>query len=183
MTLIEIILLSTALAMDAFAVSISIGVYSRDTAQQAALKCGSLFGFFQGGMLLLGYVATNFLSDFIEPYSHWVAFALLLFIGAKMIYEAFTKDESQPNTAWTAMIVLAVATSIDALAAGISLAVISSSFLLPVLLVGGITFVLSYFGVILGATLSKNSPGKIFDIIGGIILIGLAIKSLVEHFY
>lgn len=183
MTLIEIILLSAALAMDAFAVSISIGVYSRDTARATALKCGSLFGIFQGGMLYIGYIAANFLSVYIEPFSHWVAFTLLMFIGGKMIYEAFTEEDSEPNTAWGAMIVLAIATSIDALAAGISIAVISTSFLLPVLLVGGITFALSYFGVILGATLSKNSPGKIFDIIGGVILIGLAIKSLVEHFY
>jgi len=183
MTLIEIILLSVALAMDAFAVSISIGVFSRDTARATALKCGLLFGLFQGGMLLIGYLATNFLSDFIEPFSHWVAFILLMFIGIKMIYEAWASDESAPNTSLGALLILAIATSIDALAAGISIAVISTSFLLPVLLVGGITFVLSYFGVILGATLSKNTPGKIFDVIGGIILIGLAIKSLIEHFY
>ncbi|MEX1377551.1 MAG: manganese efflux pump [Eubacteriales bacterium] len=182
MSLIEILLLSTALAMDAFAVSISIGVSARDVAKSNAIKCGSAFGIFQGGMLLIGIVTANALAALIAPFSHWIAFGLLMYIGIKMIYEALNSEESVNLTTLKSLLILAVATSIDALAAGISIAVVYSSFVLPVVLVAVITFALSYFGVFLGATISKNTPGKIFDIIGGVILIGIGIKTLLEHF-
>ena len=99
-----------------------------------------------------------------------------------MIYEALSSDELVDMTTFKALLMLSIATSIDALAAGISLAVLSVSFILPVILVTVITFALSYFGVFLGAAISKNTPGKIFDILGGIILIGLGIKALIAHF-
>ena len=182
MTLFEILLLSTALAMDAFAVSISIGVTSRDRAKINAAKCGTAFGAFQGGMLLIGILTANMLASLIAPFSHWISFALLLYIGIKMIYEALSSDELVDMTTFKALLMLSIATSIDALAAGISLAVLSVSFILPVILVTVITFALSYFGVFLGAAISKNTPGKIFDILGGIILIGLGIKALIAHF-
>lgn len=182
MSLFEILLLSTALAMDAFAVSISIGVTSRDRAKINAIKCGTAFGVFQGGMLLIGILTANMLASLIAPFSHWISFFLLLYIGIKMIYEALSSEESVDMTTFKALLMLAVATSIDALAAGISIAVLSVSFVLPVILVAVITFALSYFGVFLGGAISKNTPGKVFDIIGGIILIGLGIKALVAHF-
>ena len=182
MSLFEILLLSTALAMDAFAVSISIGVSSRDRAKINALKSGVFFGVFQGGMLLAGILTANVLAFLIAPFSHWISFFLLLYIGIKMIYEALSKEEAVNMTTFKSLIMLSVATSIDALAAGISIAVLSVGFLLPVVLVTVITFAISYFGVFLGAAISKSTPGKVFDIIGGIILIGLGIKTLVQHF-
>ncbi len=182
MSIIEILLISTALAMDAFAVSISIGVCSRDKAKSNALKCGIAFGLFQGGMLLTGYVTASFFAGFIAPFSHWIAFILLMYIGVKMIYEALSSEEAVILTTLKSLLILAVATSIDALAAGISIAVVSSSFFMPVILVTAITFVMSYIGVFLGAAISKNTPGKFFDILGGLILIGLGIKTIIEHF-
>jgi len=182
MSLLETLLLASALAMDAFAVSISIGVSSRDRAKSNAVKCGVSFGLFQGGMLLIGMLTASLLAGFIAPFSHWIAFILLMYIGIKMIYEAVSSDETVNLTTLKSLLILSIATSIDALAAGISIAVVSTSFILPVFLVGVITFALSYFGVFLGATISKSTPGRIFDIIGGIILIGLGIKTLIEHF-
>lgn len=183
MSLVEILLLSSALAMDAFAVSISVGVSSRDLAKSNALKCGFAFGIFQGGMLLIGVLTANLFAGIIAPYSHWVAFVLLLYIGIKMIYEAVTSSESVTISTLKALLILSIATSIDALAAGISISAMSVPFVLPVILVTVITFGLSYFGVFLGATISKNTPGRVFDIIGGVILVGLGIKALVDHFY
>ena len=182
MSLIEIILLSAALAMDAFAVSISIGVSGRDVAKSNSLKCGISFGLFQGGMLTIGMLTANALASFISPFSHWIGFGLLMFIGIKMIYEAITTEESVNLSTFKSLIVLSVATSLDALAAGISMAVVSVAIALPIVFVTLITFAFSYFGVFLGATISKNTPGKVFDIIGGIILIGIGIKTLIDHF-
>ncbi|MBN2878126.1 MAG: manganese efflux pump [Clostridia bacterium] len=182
MSIFEILLLSFALAMDAFAVSISVGVCSRDLAKPNALKCGLSFGIFQGGMLLIGILTANLFASFISPFSHWIAFVLLMYIGIKMIHESLTSEESVIMSGFKSLLILSIATSIDALAAGISLAVVSVSFALPVALVAIITFALSYFGVFLGAAISRNTPGKIFDVIGGIILIGLAIKTLLAHF-
>lgn len=182
MSLIEVILLSTALAMDAFAVSISVGISARDMVKVNSLKCGVAFGIFQGGMLAIGMVTANALAFIIAPFSHWIGFALLMFIGIKMIYEALATEETVNLSSFKTLIILSIATSIDALAAGISLAVVSVAIALPIIFVTLITFTFSYFGVFLGATISKNSPGKVFDIIGGCILIFIGIKTIVEHF-
>lgn len=183
MDLITIILTALGLAMDAFAVSISCGISDDKNTSRNALKAGIAFGLFQGGMTTLGWLAGLSFRVWIENIDHWVAFLLLGIIGAKMIWEAF-EDENEciALTSLKILITLAIATSIDALAVGISFSALKIDILLPALLIGIITFALSYFGVFLGKMIGCNSKFKKYvDVFGGVILIGIGLKILLEH--
>ena len=143
--------------------------------------CAVTFGFFQAAMAGIGFLLASTLADFVEPVDHWVAFGLLCFIGARMLYEAATGCKAIQLTSLKVLLTLALATSIDAMAAGIGLAAISTPIFLPLVLIGTITLVLSYLGVLFGARMGQCKYGKYFDIAGGLILIGLGIKILIEH--
>lgn len=183
MDLLTIILTALGLAMDAFAVSISCGISDDKNTARNALKAGIAFGVFQGGMTALGWLAGLSFRVWIENIDHWVAFLLLGVIGAKMIWEAFDgENECIALTSFKLLLTLAVATSIDALAVGISFSALKMDILLPALLIGIITFALSYFGVFLGKMIGCNTKFKKFvDIFGGVILIGIGLKILLEH--
>ncbi len=188
MTGLTILLLALSLAMDAMAVSVTLGICKGTVKLSDALRAGIYFGAFQAVMPALGYLAGSRLSGIIEPIDHWIAFALLAFIGAKMIYEAAWEktvedDESCPvgdPMSHKRMLVLAVATSIDALAAGISLALDKLPLLESVIAIGIVTFAISFAAVLLGKHL-----GVIFQkrasILGGAVLIIIGIKILAEH--
>lgn len=183
MDLFFVIMLALGLAMDAFAVSVSCGLCVIRRRSINALKAALFFGIFQWGMLSLGWMAGYTFRTFIEPVDHWIAFALLAFIGLKMWKESLDTDsEPLDLTSLKLMLTLALATSIDAFAAGISLTALGYPILVPSIIVGVITFLLSFAGVLLGCWMMRYAHlRKYLDRIGAIILIGIGIKILAEH--
>jgi putative Mn2+ efflux pump MntP len=169
--------------MDAFAVSISCGLADAKDTSRTALKAGIAFGLFQSGMTAIGWLAGCTFRVWIENIDHWVAFGLLGIIGAKMIWEAVEEsNECIALTSYKVLITLAIATSIDALAVGISFSALKMDIVLPVIMIGLITFILSFFGVFLGKIIGCNSKFKKYiDILGGVILVGIGLKILLEH--
>ena len=188
MQYLSVILLGLSLSMDALAVAITIGICRAGIKPYHVLKVGVFFGGFQAIMPAIGWFAGISLSSLIKPFDHWVAFALLAFIGGKMIYETLHEeivedDDTCPREdplGTKRLFILALATSIDALAAGISLAIDQTPIISSILTIGLITFVLSAAGVMLGKRLGvvfqKNAT-----LAGGIILILIGLKVLIEH--
>ena len=168
--------------MDAFAVSITSGITIKRLHINHALKIALFFGLFQAFMPIIGWLAGLSLRDYISAVDHWIAFGLLSFIGCKMIYESITvqssKKEINPLNVYV-LLVLSIATSIDALAVGISFAFLKVSIVTPVIIIGTVTFLLSYLGVYIGDRIGHFFENKI-EIAGGILLIGIGIKILVE---
>jgi putative Mn2+ efflux pump MntP len=182
MDIISIIIIAVGLAMDAFAVSITSGITIKRLHINHALKIALFFGLFQAIMPIIGWLAGLSLRDYISAIDHWIAFGLLSFIGCKMIYESITvqssKKEINPLNVYV-LLVLSVATSIDALAVGVSFAFLKVSIVTPVIIIGTVTFLLSYLGVYIGDRIGHFFENKI-EIAGGILLIGIGIKILVE---
>ncbi|UCH01540.1 MAG: manganese efflux pump [Candidatus Bathyarchaeota archaeon] len=176
------ILIAFSLAMDSFSVSITRGFTNPQPKMVAeALKVGVFFGLFQAIMPIIGWLAGVNFIDFISDFDHWIAFGLLTFIGVRMIYES-TKTESRKIVSSSSMSVLfmmSIATSIDALAVGLSYSFLEVSIVTPSIVIGVITFSLSFLGVFIG-----NKFGSFFEkigLLGGLILIGIGIKILTEH--
>lgn len=183
MELITIIVIAIGLAMDAFVVSIVSGSAYKQLHVKHALRMALFFGAFQAFMPLIGSLAGLGLKDYIADYDHWVAFALLAAVGGKMIYESFKiksiEDNPDPSNVFV-LLVLSIATSIDALAIGITLSLIISSVTLAVIIIGLITFALSYIGVLIGKKFGHFFENRI-EALGGLVLIGIGIKILCEH--
>ena len=184
MELLTIIFIAIGLAMDAFAVSIAAGGACRDMKTSHGVRMAIFFGGFQALMPLIGWLAGLGLKDTIAAYDHWVAFGLLAAVGGKMIYESFKLNPEPPaNPAnITTLLILSVATSIDALAVGVTLAVITDDIFATVAIIGGITFLLSYAGYRIGRGMGHFFEKKI-EILGGIILIAIGVKILISHLY
>jgi putative Mn2+ efflux pump MntP len=183
--IIEMLLLSIGLAMDAFAVSLSKGAQSdKKLDLKLVFTCGIVFGLFQFIMPLLGYFFASFFIDWIREIDHWIAFVILAVLGIKMIFESLSKkEETMAVVSFKTILILGIATSIDALSAGITLLIYdTNSMWLIVSTIGIVTFVLSSLGVILGYYF-KNKVSNKFEIIGGIILISLGVKILIEHLF
>lgn len=178
-----IIALALGLAMDAFAVSISCGVCVVKNRYWNAIRVALFFGIFQWGMFSLGWLAGSAFRTFIEPVDHWIAFVLLAFIGAKMWKESFDEDSKPLDlTSCKLMLVLSIATSIDAFAAGITITALGYLLMIPSIFVGVITFCLSFCGVYLGCWMSNQTKmKKYFSRLGAVILIGIGVKILIEH--
>ncbi len=183
MEIITLLLIAIGLSMDAFAVSVSNGMTIRHQRTNHALRIGIAFGSFQALMPLIGWSAGLSLRDLISGVDHWIAFGLLSLIGCKMIYESTKMDGQRkevPSLSPWMLLMLSIATSIDALAVGISFAILNISIMTPILVIGTVTFVLSFLGVLIG-----NKAGHFFEkkieILGGLILIGIGIKILIEH--
>jgi putative Mn2+ efflux pump MntP len=168
--------------MDAFAVAVGLGVKSGEFNRNFALKIGLLFGFFQALMPLFGYLASIGLGTFIESVDHWVAFVLLAAIGAKMLYESFGEDVEDEIAIITnkVLLLLAIATSIDAMAAGFTLNLLDINPFTTMAIIGMITFGFSYFGVYMGSKGDSYLENKA-EKIGGVILILIGIKILADH--
>lgn len=175
-------LLALGLSMDAFAVSMSSGTTIRPFRLKDALKLAFFFGGFQALMPVLGWLGGSAISGFISDYAPWIAFGLLVFIGGKMIYEALYGDpEGKLNSLnYSVLLVLSIATSIDALAVGISFAFLNTPILEPAIIIGCVTFFVSLCGAILGYRIGHFFEHEV-EIIGGLILIGLGGKILAEH--
>ena len=182
MGIIELIVLSIGLAMDAFAVSICKGLSMPRMKWKNAIIIGLYFGYFQALMPALGYLLGVNFQDRISNIDHWVAFILLAVIGINMIKEAISKDNDVHNDSikFKDMIVLAIATSIDALAIGITFAFLNVNLILAISLIGVITFIISVLGVKVGNIFGDKYEKKA-EFAGGIILILLGIKRLLEH--
>ena len=233
MNLISVFLIAVGLAMDAFAVSVSTGMTCCDFRWTQNLRMSSMFGLFQCAMPVIGFYAPMRFQSYIENFDHWIAFVLLLFIGGKMLWEAFTSKnadellegapacpvipgavtgsaapgfapeaapEATPGTApdqgangrkgysaaetltFKRLIVLAVATSIDALAVGVSFAFLKTDIWVPSIIIGIVAFAFSFAGGFLGR---KIGPvlGKTAEIAGGLILCGIGIKILLDHLF
>ena len=184
--LLTIIVIAIGLAMDAFAVSIATGATYKKSENTHAFRMAFVFGGFQAIMPVVGWLAGLTLREFIRDYDHWVAFILLAFIGGKMIYESFKIKRAQEQTdilSTTMLLVLALATSIDALAVGITFSfLLAGSLAIAVIIIGLITFVFSYAGFYIGKRF-----GHFFEIgieaIGGLILLGIGTKILLEHLF
>jgi putative Mn2+ efflux pump MntP len=182
MNMIMILFIAFGLAMDAFAVSITNGITIKHQRINNALKIGIFFGSFQALMPLIGWLAGLRLRDFISGFDHWVAFGLLSLIGGKMIYES-TKigdDKEIRSLNLFVLLLLSIATSIDALAVGLSFAFLKISIATPIIVIGIVTFILSFLGVLVGNKLGHFFENKM-EILGGLILIGIGIKILIEH--
>lgn len=182
MGLIELCILSIGLAMDAFAVSVCKGLSMKRMKWKNAIIIGAYFGYFQALMPALGYLLGYNFQDRISNIDHWIAFILLDVIGINMIKEAISKENDVHNDSvkFKDMIVLAIATSIDALAVGITFAFLNVNLILAISLIGIITFIISVLGVKVGNIFGDKYEKKA-EFAGGIILIFLGIKILVEH--
>lgn len=185
MKLLTIVIIAVALAMDAFAVSIASGSAYKQLKLRHSLRIAIFFGGFQAFMPLIGSLAGLTLKKYIENYDHWIAFGLLIAVGAKMIYESFkispAEQSFDPSNIFV-LLVLSVATSIDALAVGITLSLITSSIIAAVIIIGIVTFILSYLGVFIGKKIGHFFENKI-EALGGLVLIALGIKILFEHLF
>lgn len=179
----ELLLLAVGLSMDAFAVSICKGLAMKKATLKAELTCGAWFGGFQALMPLIGFFLGTLFMDAISAIDHWIAFGLLGLIGVNMLREAVSGEEEQADADLSVktMFIMAVATSIDALAVGISLAMAGlENIWLAVGLIGATTFVLSGIGVWVGNIFGSRYEKKA-ELAGGIILILLGVKILLEH--
>lgn len=179
---IEILLISIGLAMDAFAVSICKGLSIKKMNWKNAIIIGMYFGIFQAGMPILGYFLGSTFERFIINIDHWIAFSLLTGIGFDMLKEAFSKESEHSNDKvdFKTMIILSIATSIDALAVGITFACLKTKIIVSALTIGIITFFMSVIGVKIGNKFGDKYEKKA-EIMGGVILILLGVKILLEH--
>lgn len=185
MDLLTPVLIGIGLSMDCFAVSLAIGSTIRSGLSRAALILALCFGGFQAGMTMLGWAAGISVVGFISAYDHWIAFLLLLIVGGKMLYEGLAGEEAESHTELFSVIplvVLGLATSIDALAVGISFGVLRSAVLVPALVIGIVCGGISFAGVLLGERLEKIL-GNRTEIAGGLILIMIGLKILAEHLF
>ncbi len=185
MNLADIIILAIALSMDACVVSFSNGLIFTKNKRFNSLMLAFSVGFFQFLMPVIGYFFASFVSKFVAPYSHYIIFAIFVILGAKFIKDAFEKDDENKKVDcflyFKYILTVSVATSIDALSAGVSLALSNTKILIPAIIIGVITFINSLIGFWSGY-LFKNFPKRNLEISGGLILILLAFKLLFENF-
>ena len=185
MGIIEILMIGIALSMDAFAVAVCKGLNMRRINKAYTALIGLFFGVFQAGMSLIGWLLGKQFERYIVSVDHWIAFGLLAFLGVRMIIEAVKEDdedesENSDKLDLKELTLLAVATSIDALAVGITFAFLKVNILLSVSVIGVTTFTLSVIGVIIGSKFGSKFKSKA-EIAGGIILVAIGAKILLEH--
>ena len=185
MNIYELILIAIAVSMDAFAVSIAKGLCNRKTNYRLAVTLATAFGLFQALMPLLGYYLTNNFSDLFQSFDHWISAALLTFIGVRMIREAFEgiENDKRNNLLISEILLLAIATSIDALAVGVAFSLMDNiNIIFSVTLIGITTFIFSFTGVVAGCRLGARFE-KAAGILGGSLLIFIAVRILVESLF
>ena len=185
MTLLEFItifLIAIGLCFDSFAVSVSSGIMMKHINIFEAMKISFSFAFFQGLMPLLGWMAGKRISVYLSDYDHWIAFGLLVFIGLRMIWESQKMEENKtfnPLNIWF-IIYMSIATSIDALIVGLSFAFFETNIYASIIIIGIVTFIAAMLGILFGKK-AGNRLGKKMEILGGIILIIIGFKILLEH--
>ncbi|MFO7615813.1 MAG: manganese efflux pump MntP family protein [Bacteroidales bacterium] len=179
--------IGVGLSMDALAVSVANGIMIKKLHVRHAFRIAFFFGFFQALMPLIGWAAGITFSQYIQPVDHWIAFGLLVLVGGRMIWEDISRSlgrKADPVVQnclhFPTLLLMSIATSIDALAVGISFALIGTTIWLPILIIGLITFTICFVGIQIANRLG-SLLGNRLGIIGGLILIGIGIKILVEH--
>ncbi|UCH42125.1 MAG: manganese efflux pump [Dehalococcoidales bacterium] len=183
MEFLSVFLVALGLAADCFAVALSGSIAMGSLSIIQGLRTALAFGLFQGLMPVLGWLAGRTIVGYIEAYDHWLALGLLTFVGGKMIWESFRSGDKLRNTDITrglTLVLLAVATSIDALAVGLTFAFIQIDIVLATLTIGLVSFVVTIIGLLLGKKVGSLF-GKRVEIIGGLILIGIGLKIVIEH--
>lgn len=185
MSLVVILGIAIALAMDCFAITLGLACGARGLTMKQAVRMAAYFGGFQFVMPVAGWIAGDRLLGFIKHFDHWVAFGLLALIGGRMIWESFELSDEEKagrpdQTQGKKLIILALATSIDALAVGLSLGVVRTGILYPATIIGVTSFVLTVVGAKLGPVVGRL-VGKRAELAGGLILIGIGAKILIEH--
>lgn len=169
--------------MDAFAVALGSCAHFEGRRLDKALRMGLFFGGFQALMPFLGWLLGTRLIAYVAPFDHWLAFGLLAFIGGKMVLEGLKRDQGECRKECLTiktLLVLSLATSIDALAVGLTFAFLDVFILWPVILIGLTTFTISFAGVLIGEKL-RSLSGRIFDLLGGLVLLAIGFKILFEH--
>lgn len=180
MSILDLFILAVGLSMDAFAVSVCKGLSLGKIKPKHICIAGAWFGGFQALMPLIGYFLGSFFAEMIEKYDHWVAFVLLAIIGGNMIKESFGKDEKVDSSMDVkSMLLLAIATSIDALAVGVTFAFLQVQIVSAVSFIGVITFIFSAVGVKIGSLFGTKYKSKA-ELFGGIVLVLIGIKILLE---
>ncbi len=185
MSFVLILGVALALAMDAFAVSLGLGLSLKPVTSGQTFRLASSFGLFQFLMPVLGWAAGETLVRHIEKYDHWVAFALLLGVGGKMIFESFRPEKDSGSgrsdpTRGASLLVLSVATSLDALAVGLSLAALRVAIVFPAVVIGIVAFAMTVTGMKIGPALGKVI-GRRAELLGGTVLLLIGIKILIDH--
>lgn len=171
--------------MDAFTVSLGIGTGQKANYRRAKFRLIYHFGLFQAGMMIVGWYAGNTVADYIRNFDHWVAFILLAYVGGNMIRagfspetESYTSDPSKGRM----LIMLSVATSIDAMAVGLSMAMLNEPWVVPAIIIGVVTWSLCAVGLLAGNRLGEKF-GKRMEILGGLILIGIGLRVVISHLF
>jgi putative Mn2+ efflux pump MntP len=179
---VELLLIAIGVSADAFAVALTQGVAMRRFDWRRALLIAALFGGFQAVMPLIGWLLGGTFIGYISDWDHWIAFALLALIGGKMLWEALRggDDDADERTGLRALLVLSLATSIDALAVGVSLTVLPIDIWVAIALIGATTLLLSLLAAWLGHKVGGRL-GRPAEIVGGLILIGIGVKIVLEH--
>lgn len=184
MNLLELFLIAIGLSMDSFAVSICIGLTPSGATFKKSMIAGAYFGIFQAVMPIIGYILASGFADKITAFDHWIAFVLLCFIGGKMIFESFKKEgdceDGEKSLDFKTMFPLALATSIDALAVGVSFAFLKVTIVPAALSIGATTFILSMVGVKVGNIFGGKFKSTA-ELAGGVILVLIGVKILIEH--
>jgi manganese efflux pump family protein len=183
MDLITLLLIAVALALDCFAVAVAAGTRGMQRFRSAA-RIAIAFGVFQAGMPALGWLAGRSVMALIAGIDHWVAFALLSIVGLRMVHGGVSPDPaSGPIRLDTPhLLILAVATSIDALAVGASFALLDTGILVPCLVIGIAAFIISFLGALLGGVTARRW-GKTMEVLGGIVLTGIGVQILISHLF
>lgn len=179
------VIIGIGLAMDAFTVSLGIGTAGQANNRRAKFRLIFHFGLFQAGMMVIGWFAGSTVAEYIQAFDHWVALGLLAYVGGNMIrsglnpsVESYVVDPSKG----TLLVILSIATSIDALAVGLSMAMLAEPWLVPALIIGIITWTLCSVGLLAGDRLGQKF-GKRMEILGGLILVGIGIRVVVTHIF
>ena len=185
MNILEILLIAISLSMDAFAVCLGVGTTGKANHPRPTFRLAFHFGLFQFLMPIIGWLAGTTVEHYISAFDHWIAFGLLAFVGVRMVWTGFhpgeEEKEKDPSRGLT-LVILAFATSIDALAVGLSLGVIGMTIWYPAVIIGLVTGLLSWLGIRLGKILGEK-VGKRMEIIGGLILIAIGLRIVLAHIF
>lgn len=183
MDILAVVGLAVGLSMDALSVSVANGFMIKELKFHHAFRISFFFGLFQAFMPIIGWAAGLYFLKYIESFDHWIAFSLLSFIGVKMIVESRSLDPERQEkccTNFPTLLLMSLATSIDALAVGISFSILKMQIAFPVAVIGGLTFIICITGIYIGNRIGHIFENKL-EIAGGIVLIGIGLKILIEH--
>ncbi len=185
MDILNLIGIAVALAMDAFSVAVAAGAVICTIRMRHCFKIGFTFGIFQFGMPVLGWALAVRVRGYVERMDHWIAFLLLAFLGLKMIHESLKEKDRESGIELLSLrwlLLLGIATSIDALIVGVTFAFLGTSIIVPAIVIGVVAFLFSFAGFVLGCRIGHLFENRI-EIAGGVILIGIGVKILIQHLF